>query len=170
MKSKPVYAALELDSTARRHLFLTQGPEGLDAARRAVARDPAANAAVLTVDDPADRETRLREGLEMAGMDTAFYIAGPEVFLWQTASRLREIGIENRRIRQELRGSAARKVYCVHCRTINEQVTTTIHRCAGCGLALTVRDHFSRPLGAYMGVVVDAESPGDVPTPEVLYP
>jgi hypothetical protein len=102
-------------------------------------------------------------------MDTAFYIAGPEVFLWQTANRLRQSGIENRRIRQQLSGSAARKVYCVHCRTINEGVTTTIHRCEACGFHLTVRDHFSRPLGAYMGVIVDAESPGDVPAPETLY-
>ena len=95
-------------------------------------------------------------------MDTAFYLAGPEVFLWETANRLRQAGVENRRIKQELAGSAARRVYCVHCRTISEAVTTTIHRCT-CGMSLTVRDHFSRPLSAYMGVVVDAESPGDVP-------
>ena len=169
MKSKPVYSALELDSSARRHLFLTQGQAGLDAARYAMAANPAADAAVLTLDDPAGREPRLCEALAQSGMETAFYLAGPEVFLWQTANRLRQAGVENRRIQQELTGSKARNVYCVHCRTVNEQVTATIPRCAGCGFALTVRDHFSRPLGAYMGVIVDAESPDDVPEAEILY-
>ena len=77
--------------------------------------------------------------------------------------------MEQRRIQQEVAGSLARTVYCVHCRLMNEGVTTTVHRCVRCGTSLTVRDHFSRPLGAYMGVSVDAETPGDVPEPEVLY-
>ena len=169
MKSKPVYAALELDATARRHLFLTQGPGGQEAARRVLATHPAASFAVLSLDDPTGREAKLDDALADSGMETAFYVAGPEVFLWQTANRLRQAGIENRRIRQQLAGSAARRVYCVHCRAINEQVTATIHCCEVCGLHLTVRDHFSRPLAAYMGVMVDAESPGDVPEPEILY-
>ena len=169
MKSKPVYAALELDTTAHRHLFLTQGPGGLEAARYALAANPSADAAVLTLDDPAGRETRLSDALAQAGMDTAFYVAGPEAFLWQTVNRLRLSGVENPRIQQELAGSKARRVYCVHCRALNESVTTSIHRCERCGLHLTVRDHFSRPLEAYMGVIVDAESPGDVPEPEILH-
>ena len=152
MKSKPVYAALKLDTSARRHLFLTHGPEGRNAACRALAGQPAADARLLT-----DFEPGTDAVLTDAGMDTAFYLAGPEIFLWQTASRLRSAGVENRRIRQELAGSAARRVYCVHCRAINESVTTALHSCTVCGLSLTVRDHFSRPLAAYMGVSADAE-------------
>ncbi len=169
MKSKPAYAALELDLTARRHLFLTQGPGGRDAAKRALAADPALGAGVLSLDDPAACEAQLCEALAESGMDTAFYVAGPEVFLWQTANRLRRAGVENQRIRQELAGSAARRVYCVPCGAMNEAVTTATHRCGVCGLLLTVRDHFSRPLAAYMGVIVDAETPGGVPEPEALH-
>jgi len=33
---------------------------------------------------------------------------------------------------------------------------------------LEVRDHFSRRLGAYMGVRIDAEVPGEVPREEVF--
>ena len=156
MKSKPVYAALELDPSAQRHLFLTQGLEGQKAVWRVLFFHPTANAHLLILDDPAASEISLCTALETTGMDTAFYIAGPETFLWQVTSRLRQAGVENRRIRQELAGSAARRVYCVHCRTISEQVKTTIHRCTVCGLSLTVRDHFSRPLQAYMGVIADA--------------
>jgi hypothetical protein len=35
---------------------------------------------------------------------------------------------------------------------------------------LFVRDHFSRRLGAYMGLMVDAESPGELPEIEEIYP
>ena len=160
MKSKPVYAALELDGSARRHLVLALGPEGAEAAQRFLAAHPGANAAALALSDPADWEDTLSQALEDAGMDTAFYLAGPEVFLWQTAHALRTAGVENSRIRRHLAGSAARRVYCVHCRAVSEQVTAALHCCAGCGLVLTVRDHFSRPLAAYMGVVADPEAFG----------
>ena len=154
MKSKPVYAALELDTSAHRHLFLTSGPHGREAACRALAGQPSADARLISGCGP-----ELDSALAGAGMDTAFYLAGPEVFLWQTAGRLRSAGVENRRIRQELAGSAARRVYCVHCRTVHESVTTALYQCTVCGLNLTVRDHFSRPLSAYMGVTADAERP-----------
>lgn len=160
MKSKPVYAVLELDGSARRHLVLALGPEGLEAAQRFQAAYPAANTAVLALDDCAGWENTLSQALEDVGMDTAFYLAGPEVFLWQAANTLRAAGTENSRIRQHLAGSAARRVYCVHCRTVGERVTAALHRCAGCGLVLTVRDHFSRPLAAYMGVIADPEALG----------
>ena len=167
MKSKPVYAALELDPLARRHLFLTHGPEGRDAARRFAAAHSEAHATALPLDG-SDVSVLLDSALAEAGMDTAFYVLGPETFLWETAHRLRRAGVENCRIRQKLAGSAARRVFCVHCRCMNAEVKTTVHRCGGCGLHLNVRDHFSRPLQAYMGVVADAEAPGDVPEPELL--
>lgn len=162
MKSRPVYAGLELDTTARRHLFLTQGQSGLNAAQRLLAAASQTNAALVTLDDPATRETLLFEVLARAGMDTAFYLAGPELFLWQTSNRLRSDGVENRRIRMEIAGSTARRVYCVVCGTMNEGVTTAMHRCESCGLELTVRDHFSRPLEAYMGVIADLDMIADL--------
>ena len=155
MKSKPVYAVLELDRTARRHLFLTEGKAGLDAAQRTLDASFPADVALVILDDLSSREARMSEAMAEAGMETAFYIVGPEVFLWQTANRLRQAGVENRRIQLEVAGSAARRVYCVVCGEMNEQVTTTIHHCQHCGLKLTVREHFSRPLEAYMGVIAD---------------
>ena len=157
MKSKPIYAALRLDPTARKHLFVTQGPNGQKAACRALAADSSADAILLTLDDPALDDSAeyaaLGAALAKATLDTAFYVAGPEKFLWQITGRLRQAGAESRRIQRELAGSDARRVYCVHCRAMNEEVTTTLHSCTACGLVLTVRDHFSRPLSAYMGVL-----------------
>jgi hypothetical protein len=49
-------------------------------------------------------------------------------------------------------------------------VRTNIHPCPGCGRRLFVRDHFSRHLAAYMGIQVDAETPGVIPPVEETYP
>ncbi|HQU42797.1 MAG TPA: dimethylamine monooxygenase subunit DmmA family protein [Pirellulales bacterium] len=60
-------------------------------------------------------------------------------------------------------GSAARRVYRIHCKTSHENVKTNLVPCTGCGRQLLVRDHYSRRLAAYMGVMADAESPGKLP-------
>jgi DNA-directed RNA polymerase subunit RPC12/RpoP len=73
-------------------------------------------------------------------------------------------------IRTEHRGSRARRVQCVHCKGINEDVSFSPVRCAHCGLLLLVRDHYSRRIGAFQGVNVDAEAPGTAPAPEELFP
>jgi len=57
----------------------------------------------------------------------------------------------------------ARRVYCIHCRATTENVRTNIVRCVACDRWLLVRDHYSRRLAAYMGVMVDAEAPGELP-------
>jgi len=48
-------------------------------------------------------------------------------------------------------------------RTTAEDVRTNIVRCPGCARWLLVRDHYSRRLAAYMGVMADAEAPGELP-------
>lgn len=155
MKSKPVYAPPVLDTSARRHLFLTQGPEGRDTACRVMSADPEAAVTLAALDHRDAEDAALDEALAQAGMDTAFYVAGPEAFLWRTAARLRRAGVELRRIHLTLSGSAARRVYCVHCGAVMENVIGARQRCATCGLMLTVRDHFSRPMQAYMGVIAE---------------
>jgi len=60
-------------------------------------------------------------------------------------------------------GTLARRVYCIHCRATTENVRTNIVRCVECERWLLVRDHYSRRLAAYMGVMVDAEAPGELP-------
>ncbi len=54
-------------------------------------------------------------------------------------------------------GPITRRVQCIHCKGMTEDVAEEIVSCMYCGLKLLVRDHFSRRLGAFMGVRVDAE-------------
>lgn len=72
-------------------------------------------------------------------------------------------------IQSEECGTLARRVYCIHCKTFSETVKTNIVECAGCQRWLLVRDHYSKRLAAYMGVMVDAEAPGQRPPMEEIF-
>lgn len=74
-----------------------------------------------------------------------------------------EFNLNEDEIRAQECGTLARRVRCVHCRETTEDVRTNIVRCVGCDRWLLVRDHYSRRLAAYMGVMVDAEAPGELP-------
>jgi hypothetical protein len=103
-------------------------------------------------------------------MGMRLYIAGSEDFMWSVAKVANKFGIEDPGMMKELTGTLARPIYCVHCKSTTHGVTTNIGKCSGCGRMLFVRDHFSRQLGAYMGLMIDAESPGELPEIEEIYP
>jgi hypothetical protein len=112
----------------------------------------------------------LRSSLEVALMGTRLYVAGPESFIGLAMKLALEFDLNQDEIRAEEIGTRARRVYCVHCRDTAEDVRTNIVACAGCGRWLLVRDHYSRRLAAYMGVMVDAEAPGQLPPIQETFP
>jgi hypothetical protein len=121
----------------------------------------------------ADSAALLREFrrvLEGALMGTRLYVAGPESFIGLAMQIALEFNLNLDEIRAEECGSLARRVWCVHCRATAESVTTNIVRCPGCERWLLVRDHYSRRLAAYMGVMVDAEVPGERPPIREVFP
>jgi hypothetical protein len=94
---------------------------------------------------------------------TRLYVAGSESFLGSVSQVAAKFNLTTDEVQQEQCGSAARRVYCIHCKASQENVATNIVRCSGCGRHLLVRDHYSRRLAAYMAVMADAESPGVLP-------
>jgi hypothetical protein len=118
---------------------------------------------VSLFDDPASLLDTFRIVLDESLMGTRLYVAGPESFIGLAMKIALQFDLNKDEIRAEEMGTLARRVYCVHCRTTTEEVRTNIVRCAGCERWLQVRDHYSRRLAAYMGVMVDAEAPGEVP-------
>jgi predicted RNA-binding Zn-ribbon protein involved in translation (DUF1610 family) len=113
---------------------------------------------------------RLGAVLATAHMGTRLYVAGTEGFIGQVVQLALAHGLDHHSVRTEHRGSLARRVQCIHCKGITEPVTTNIVACAHCGVNLLVRDHYSRRLGAFMGVSADAEAPGELPAVEVMFP
>ncbi|MFP7674849.1 dimethylamine monooxygenase subunit DmmA [Marivita sp. S0852] len=112
---------------------------------------------------------RLRRVLSDAHMGLQVYLAGTEGLMGQAETECMTAGIPHSAIQTEHRGSVARRMQCVHCKGITEDVMTDPFVCSHCGLNLFVRDHYSRRLAAFQGVCIDAEDPGNVPEPVELY-
>ncbi|TPE51732.1 dimethylamine monooxygenase subunit DmmA family protein [Amaricoccus solimangrovi] len=113
---------------------------------------------------------RIRAALAEARMGFQLYLAGTEGLIGRVAAEAVSAGLPLDAIQSEHRGSIARRMQCVHCKGITEDVATDPFVCAHCGLTLFVRDHYSRRLGAFQGVCVDAETPGIVPASQEIRP
>lgn len=194
MLSRPRYAGLSADPFAKFNLILCEG-EGavavLDLAKTAPAgffsravilfcpsdADPAYEAKLEALQPKSlwvlpsipTAMFRLKGVLATATMGTRIYAAGTEPFIGSVLQETLAVGVDHKSVFTEHRGSARRRVQCVHCKGLTENVTASPFTCAHCGLTLFVRDHYSRRLGAFQGVRVDAEVPGDVPPVEELY-
>ncbi|MGR3571550.1 dimethylamine monooxygenase subunit DmmA family protein [Brevirhabdus sp.] len=112
---------------------------------------------------------RLRRVLADAHMGLQVYLTGTEGLMGQAMREAVEAGIPHSAIQTEHRGSTARRMQCVHCKGITEDVETDPFVCSHCGLNLFVRDHYSRRMAAFQGVRVDAEDPGNVPEQRGIY-
>jgi hypothetical protein len=77
---------------------------------------------------------QFRVTLRESSMGTRLYVAGPESFIGLVMKIALEFNLNKDEIRAE-----------------------------GCDRWLLVRDHYSRRLAAYMGVMADAEAPGELP-------
>jgi dimethylamine monooxygenase subunit C len=194
IKSRPEYRGLDIDPYARRHLFLLEGEGALALIERvgehgaclpkaeilylpagSAGQDHVATLSTLGADILWTAPSlppllgRLRVCLDNANMGLRIYIAGTEGFIGQVIQIALEFGVDFNSLRTEHRGSLARRVQCVHCKGTTDNVTATPYVCSHCGLSLLVRDHYSRRLGAFQGVNVDAEQPGTAPQPEELF-
>jgi dimethylamine monooxygenase subunit C len=112
---------------------------------------------------------RLTQVLSTARMGTRLYLAGTEGLIGQSMRVAIEAGIDPASIVTEHRGSLNRRVQCVHCKGITENVTHQPAVCSHCGLTLFVRDHYSRRIAAFQGVCIDAEEPGMIPPAEEIF-
>ncbi|MFS8039197.1 dimethylamine monooxygenase subunit DmmA family protein [Xanthobacter sp. AM11] len=189
IKSRPKYAPLTPEPAGRHHLLVVEGadvpaealaagvsPSAFEiwtvARRSAVPGSPvmeAAPGAVRAFRSAAQLLAALEERLASETMGLRLYAAGTEPFLWDTSGIGEAAGLSPQEMRFAHVGTKARRIFCVHCRTVMEKVTTSIVACSGCGAQLFVRDHFSRRLAAFMAVQIDAEVPGEVPAAEELY-
>lgn len=151
---------------AAAHVMYCPGPNGTDLADRLAALGPMQFYRGPTI--PA-LLTRLERVLADAHMGSQFYLAGTEGLCGQAERAIMQTGFPASAIQKEHRGSTVRRVQCVHCKGITENVSTDPFVCSHCGLNLFVRDHYSRRIAAFQGVNIDAEDPGDVPEAVVRF-
>ncbi len=112
---------------------------------------------------------RLQQTLSTAHMGLQLYLAGTEGLIGQAMQVAMNAGMDYAVIQTEHRGSRARRVQCVHCKGITEDVTTQPVTCSHCGLLLLVRDHYSRRIAAFQGVCINAEDPSYVPEKQEIF-
>ena len=106
--------------------------------------------------------------LTQATVGLRLYALGSEAFIWDAYNIAMAAGMDKTEVFTHQAGPFVRRVYCTHCRTMIEDVAVNNIPCPACGAHLFVRDHFSRRLAAFMGVIVDAEVPGEIPEAEAL--
>ena len=192
IKSRPVYGTLE-PRNGKAHLAVADA-EGAEAILELAAQDPnladglhiiyipkqtgdtyikkleALDAAAFYTGPTYEAAVqRLRHVLASAHQGLQVYLSGTEGLMGQAQNEAMQAGIPHTSIQTEHRGSVARRMQCVHCKGITEDVMYDPFECSHCGLHLFVRDHYSRRLAAYQGVRVDAEDPGNIPEPVELY-
>ena len=148
------------DLLARAHILYMPGPNGTDQSDDLRALGAAQ---FFRAPDFATALPRLTKVLADAHMGLQIYVAGTEGLIGQVQAAAMAAGLPHAGIQTEHRGSTVRRVQCVHCKGITENVRTDPFQCSHCGLHLFVRDHYSRRLAAFQGVNIDAEDPGQVP-------
>ncbi|MGD9510945.1 MAG: dimethylamine monooxygenase subunit DmmA family protein [Geminicoccaceae bacterium] len=195
IKSRPMYAGLSPDPHARLNLIVCDlgGADAVAALLKGADRSFAErteiilSAAGASADDTAAIEKRLapakvaiepdldaaiaRLGTKLASavMGLRLYAAGTEPLIGSVVKTAIENLIDPLSVKTEHRGSLARRVQCVHCKGITENVTTNPVTCSQCGLLLMVRDHYSKRLAAFQGVCINAETPDVRPEPKVEF-
>ncbi len=195
-KSRPVYPGLSWIAGARRHLITADGEGALAVLELLNSADQETrNRAILLYTPGGSKQLghgaklapllpgachefpsietllfRLNVELTRANMSTRLYATGTEGFMGQVIALAQGHGVNPLSVKTEHRGSLARRVQCVHCKGFMDGVTTSIVACSHCGISLFVRDHYSRRLGAFQGVIVNAEVAEEIPAAEELYP
>ena len=108
--------------------------------------------------DAAALRLRLQRLLEQAVVGTRLCAVGDEAFLWDIYRLARQTGLLDIEI-ELFQSGARRRLYCVHCATFQDIDEQSEACCSGCGVRLSVREHFSSRLGAYLGVCLDPSFP-----------
>jgi dimethylamine monooxygenase subunit C len=151
---------------ARTHLMYCPGPDGVDLSASLQGLGAAQYFRAPSIPALLPRLVRV---LSAAHMGTQFYLAGSEGLIGQAEREVMNTGFPHASVQREQRGSTLRRVQCVHCKGITENVATDPFKCGHCGLSLFVRDHYSRRIAAFQGVNIDAEDPGLVPESVVRF-
>ena len=145
---------------AKSHVIYTAGPNGTDEWDRIAGLGLAQAQKAASIPTLLFRLARVLQDMPMGAQ---IYLTGSEGLIGQAERDIMALGYPHVDIQTEHRGSTVRRMQCVHCKGITENVKTDPFQCSHCGLHLYVRDHYSRRLAAFQGVSIDAEDKGQIP-------
>lgn len=158
MYSTPVYAQGETAAPVTHRLLVCQDSQQLAYLQDHIAADGLPRESLAQDEAGGSFDERLSTLLESARIGTHLYVRGDESFLWHVRAAADRQGLMDEEV-SLFRAGDRRKVYCVHCSYIQDVGPGDATTCAGCGVVLTIRTHFSKRLGAYQGVCLDPDNP-----------
>lgn len=181
IKSRPVYEDIGIDPAVQKHLFIAQ-TGSFDKLAKIYQACPSDKSCWIVGDDTQESLPDNSRFVSQDGIDTVFgeqfadlpisshiYVAGQnESFLWDIHNLATRAGLASEQVKMFEPVTNQRRLFCTHCYTLTEGVTHSPYECPGCGRLLLVRDHFSRIHAAYVGVIINAEDPNDIPEIEEL--
>lgn len=106
-----------------------------------------------------DFTRHLQQALAGATVGCRLYLLGDEAFVWRIHGEARAAGLEDDEISMTCTLPGLRQVYCAHCGLTQAAGPAAVLSCIGCHVGLEVRTHFSRRLGAYLGVCINPDQP-----------
>lgn len=151
--SLPRYRPAQPRANARQHIVVMQS-----AAACAPFVGELEQPQVLNGENP-DFARRLQQVLASATVGSHLYLMGDEAFMWRIHSLARNAGLDDQEIDFTQTLFGPRQVYCVHCGLTQAAPATAALTCLGCEVELEIREHFSRRLGAYIGVCRNPDQP-----------
>ncbi len=116
------------------------------------------NPLLLNGEQP-DFARRLQQALASATVGCRLHLLGDEAFVWRIHAEARAAGLEDDEISVTCTTPGLRQVYCAHCGLTQSAGAEPVLNCIGCHVGLEVRTHFSRRLGAYLGVCSNPDLP-----------
>ncbi len=158
------FRKFRFDMTGTRHLFIRQDPdcalpEGAIPAilsvwtvKRQSDVLPEEHAPDVSFRSVAHVLEQLASHLQTARVGLRIYAAGNIQFLSDVVKVTDGAGLCVEEVFMGPPTFPARRVMCIHCDTMHDNVSHDELTCHGCGGLLSVRPHFSRRIGAYMGV------------------
>jgi hypothetical protein len=176
--SKPIFEELNW-SSSRDHAVVVDG-HGISALKRLLSAEGNPCLSTVTVFlGPGDSEAELTHEqvdgakiftfeeenelldsfkvyLGSASIETHVYVAGVDAFIGKVAAVAYASGVAQDSLSAEETGPSLRAAQCVHCKGIS-QVKWRVFDCPFCNTTLSVRDHYSKRLGAYQAVMISAQ-------------
>ncbi|MBR7888231.1 hypothetical protein J9B83_04680 [Marinomonas sp. A79] len=184
--SRPVYAPIIIDSCSDNDVFICENlmSEQMQSLYLK-SKCPAKTALCITSDDTdiavdgvAEKPIKFQKISDFLGslpslvkpmtLRSRVYLEGSEPFMWRLYGMFLAQGMVAEQINMQSPVSNKRSLFCTHCFSVTDDVTTTVAPCSGCGRLLHVSDHFSKRHAAYFCYQVNAEDPNDVPQVQEL--
>lgn len=161
--SIPRYYNGEPNQLATHHLLVSQGRGCTEQDRICASLNhtsvPMTHLTLTDYSSTAELQRVMLSTLREATIGLRVYLLGDEDFIWPLHALARVAGLQAEEIEVIPSVAGGHSIYCVHCSTTQHGALESPHTCTECGVVLEIRQHFSRRLGAYLGVCADARQP-----------